>query len=188
MLFVSISANGEVVKHHQGDKSLNFSFNGLELSNDGFGVGAKIWNTDKRVFTGSFNINKNERVQEYRDTFGASSNDNDARSYGFSLGIENHFGKSLLVSPYYGARIGYSFAQFKSQSGANSANGHQWGVNIGALLGVEYYLDAAISLAAEYSFSYSYFKNRNSSGTRFDESTNKRFGFGSGLLKLMIYF
>jgi len=188
MMVFSIAANAEEVKHGEGDKTLNFNFNGLELSRDNYGVGGKIWTSEKNVFTASFNINKNERQSEFRDSFSTNTVDDDVRSYGLSFGWESHFGKSTLVSPYYGTEIGYAFLQDKSQFGTNSRSGHQWSVNISALLGVEYFVDAAISLAAEYSFSYRYSKYKTSTENRFDETTTKRFGFGAGSLKLMVYF
>jgi hypothetical protein len=53
LLFVSSVASGSEVIREKGDVSLNFSFNGLVISDYKFGIGSKYWLTSDIAVVGS---------------------------------------------------------------------------------------------------------------------------------------
>jgi outer membrane autotransporter protein len=126
--------------------------------------------------------------------------DSDVRFYGLSLGLEKHFKSSNNLSPYVGVEAQYSkqydASKLVQSNGVSttitSTDRTTTGYGLNAVLGVEYAVIKNISLAADYSYGYSYRKSTNTSSdlsvTPKSETTTKGFSLGSGRLILLIYF
>jgi len=200
LLFVSSVASGSEVIREKGDVSLNFSFNGLVISDYKFGIGSKYWLTSDIAVVGSLDTANQEN--DSKSDFGSgisTETDSDIRFYGLSFGLEKHFKSSTNLSPYVGVE-----AQYSKQYGAGTmvqSNGVSTtitstdytirGYGLNAVLGVEYALNKNISLAADYSYGYSYRKRTDTSSDLFapeQETTTKGLFLGSGRLILLVYF
>jgi len=200
LLFVSSVASGSEVIREKGDVSLNFSFNGLVISDYKFGIGSKYWLTSDIAVVGSLDTANRENDSKLDFGSGASTaRDSDVRFYGLSLGLEKHFKSSNNLSPYVGVEAHYSkeygastLVQSDSVSTTITSTDYTTrGYGLNALLGVEYALNKNISLAADYSYGYSYMKRTDTTNDLFapqQETSTKGFGLGSGRLILLIYF
>jgi outer membrane protein W len=200
LLFVSSVAAGNEVVREKGDVSLNFSFNGLVISDYKFGIGSKYWLTSDLAVAGSLDTANQENNAKTDYGSGVSTEtDSDVRFYGLSLGLEKHFKSRRNLSPYLGVE-----AQYSKEYGSSNmvqANGASTtiastdyttrGYALNAVLGVEYALNKNISLAADYSYGYRYSKRTNTStdiSAPTQEATTKGFSLGSGRLILLVYF
>lgn len=168
-----------------GDKSLNFSFSDFAVDYYKYGIGGKYWVSDDIAITGSISVQKGEQDIESNSGGVSSQANTDAKSYGFSVGAENHFHSNTNLSPYVGGELYYSDREADTPAITNSTM-TEWGANV--LLGAEYAFTDAVALAAEYSFGYHDSESTSSNISGTTTSTSKGFGLDSGKLILLLYF
>lgn len=189
LVLLSTAALGEEVTRIAGDTSLNFSFNGLNISDYKYGIGGKRWLTADLAATASLDIYQSG--DDTKTTSGAIETDtnSDHTWYGVSLGMEKHLTSHRNLSPYLGGELTYSKQRYiygaSSFSPAYSSISKQYGIN--ALFGVEYALIENVSLAAEYSYGYSYTQRTMNDGFSSSDEKIKRFGGGAGRMMLLFY-
>jgi hypothetical protein len=200
LLFVSSIASGGEVIREKGDVSLNFSFNGLAISNYKYGIGTKYWMTPNIAVVGSLDTGNQKYVSKTDFNSGGSTDmDLDSRYFGLSLGLEKHLKSRKNISPYVGAEARYfnehgSTKSVQSSGASTSIMSSDYtvrGYGLYAVLGVEYTLNEYISLAADYSYGYGYMKRMDSSAdlsAPVGETTSKGFSLCAGRLALLVYF
>lgn len=163
--------------HVKGDDAMLFQFSGLAYLGAGSyrgGFGYKKFLNDKTAVRGAFSI-RNEKETIPWDTgnwpdgyIGEDGYDKEFR-IGFEAAGEIHRNNGK-VDPYYGAGLGFSLTRTKKADVALGAAGstltqtvikNDFNSNaattfaVFALLGVEYTINAALSLSAEYHLGFS---------------------------------
>jgi opacity protein-like surface antigen len=221
MLSVLVLANVSIAQkytpHVKGDSAMLFSFSGL-----GFlaafeyqgGFGYKKFINDKTAVRGAFSLsNAKETIswgpENYPDGYVGEDGSDKEFGIGLELAGEIHRNKGK-VDPYYGAGLGFSMVRTKYiEPGAaiqgtaitqretkNDLDGPAaTSFSIFTLLGVEYAINSAITLAAEYHLGFNFasepdMKKTDPSGveTSFSGGKYSYFGISSvGLLTLAIY-
>ena len=200
--------------HAKGDNAMLFQFSGLAyLGANSYrgGFGYKKFLNDKTAVRGAFTLhNVNETTKEYipQGYVGVDGYDKDF-GIGFEAAGEIHRNQGK-VDPYYGAGLGFSMTRTKeadpeiamqgstpTQTEIKNAIGEGAATTFGAfaLLGVEYAINAAISLAAEYHLGFSLSSQPDmtiteASGTEttYEGGKTSYFGLSSvGVLTLAIY-
>jgi len=187
LVLLSTAAMGEEVTRKAGDTSLNFSFNGMNLSDYKYGIGGKRWLTADLAATASLDIYRSGDDAK-TTTSGIETDTNyDHTWYGLSIGMEKHLAAHHNLSPYWGGELTYSNQRLSTGPTytSTSSTSKQYGIN--ALFGVEYALVENISLAAEYSYGYSYYHRTMNDGISNTDERYKRFGGGAGRLMLQFY-
>lgn len=173
----------------QGNKAVLFNFSGL--SNLGLGaydggIGGKYYISDGLAVRGMLNLLVNNQTTKGAANF-TDATDN---TFGFGLGagLEYHLPLASKVSPYFGGVLSFmTTAETITPSVftgtvATSTKTTSTGFGLGALMGVEYFFNQNISLAAEYQFGLLYDSRTNPST---DEMT---VGFQTAGLTLAVYF
>jgi opacity protein-like surface antigen len=184
LVLLATAAMGEEVTRKAGDTSLNFSFNGLNISNYKYGIGSKRWLTADLAATASLDIYESKEVDK-TTMFGTETDTNFHQTwYGVSIGMEKHLTSHHNLSPYVGGELMYSSQRYSSGP-SFSFTSKQYGIN--ALFGVEYALMENVSLAAEYSYGYSYYKRTMNDSFSSTDDRFKRFGGGAGKMMLQFY-
>jgi opacity protein-like surface antigen len=189
LILLSTAALGEEVTRKAGDTSLNFSFNGLNISDYKYGIGGKRWLSDYLAATASIDIYQSKEVDKTTSPSWETDTNSELTWYGVSFGMEKHFTSHQNLSPYWGGELTYSKQRSIMNSSftgfSQSSTIKQYGIN--ALFGVEYALMSNVSLAAEYSYGYSYYQRTMNDGFASTDDRFKRFGGGAGKMMLQFY-
>jgi opacity protein-like surface antigen len=189
LVLLSTAALGEEITRKAGDSALNFSFNGLNISDYKYGIGGKRWLTPDLAATASLDIYQSKEVDKTTSPSWETDTNSNLTWYGLSIGMEKHLTSHHNLSPYWGGELtcskqryitGASFAGYSYSSTIK-----QYGIN--ALFGVEYALMENVSLAAEYSYGYSYYQRTMNDGYASTDDRFKRFGGGAGKMMLQFY-
>ena len=192
LVLVATAALGEEVTRKAGDTSLNFGFNGLNISDYKYGIGGKRWLTDNLAATASLDVYQSKDTDKDNVTFSVTqppSIKTEQNWYGVSLGLEKHLTAHHNLSPYVGGELTYSNQRYStdnwtSGSYSSATNKHS---GITAIFGVEYALIENMSLSADYGYGYSYDRRKTNSVFANSEERFKRFGGGAGRLMLQFY-
>lgn len=202
------------VPHVKGDSAMLFEFSGLGFlwaDNYRGGFGYKKFLNDKTAVRGSFALNnEKETIVEYIPVGWVGEDGSDSKfSIGLEVAGEMHKNKGK-VDPYYGAGGGFNMTRTKYIEPASEPQGTALTAmevknNFGdgaitaftffGLLGVEYSINAAVSLAAEYHLGFTFGSEpdmvvKAASGTETSYSGGKYSNFGInsvGVLTLAIY-
>ncbi|MBL1278101.1 MAG: outer membrane beta-barrel protein [Ectothiorhodospiraceae bacterium] len=171
----------------EGDKSINFSFNGLEASDYKYGIGGKYWKNNNIALTGSIDFGDSD-LEVFIDNGGAVTSSNaESDFYEVSFGVERHIDSVSKVSPYMGFEVFYSKVNSISEN-VTKRESESSAYGISALVGVEYYVNQDISLSAEYLFSYSKSVLKSTSSGSRTKNNISDFSAGAGALVLSVYF
>ncbi len=176
-------------------KALQFSFNGLNLSSVGGGIGGKLWVDDRTALVlaigGSHSYSSSDaNTQQYGRTTSSSI-------LQLQFGLESHTFLSNEFSPYVtGAIFGrYDNQDYKTTypPPTTSAESKYKSTNIGFLasFGAEYWISSRFSLAGQQTFQMSYAFGSQEEISNVS-TTQKTHGFNAGIgtssLILSIYF
>jgi opacity protein-like surface antigen len=217
LVLANVSIAQKYTPHVKGDSAMLFSFSGL-----GFlaafeyqgGFGYKKFLNDKTAVRGAFSLsNAKETIswgpESYPDGYVGEDGSDKEFGIGLELAGEMHRNKGK-VDPYYGAGVGFSMIRTKyiepvrgpqgtaltaSEIKNNLDDNAMTSFSVFGILGVEYAINAAITLAAEYHLGFNFasepdMKVIDPSGveTSFSGGKYSYFGISSvGLLTLAIY-
>jgi len=184
LIMVNVPTFAEGISRQAGDRSLNFSFSDFAVEDYKYGIGGKYWLSSNSAVTASVNVRKSKQETETTTIGPPVTDSSDSESYGFTVGIENHFHSKTDLSPYVGGEVLYMNNELEV-AGSN-LTGKTWGVNV--ILGAEYAFSDSIALAAEYAYGYSRQDNETTSSSGKSSTTSEGFYLNSSKLILLLYF
>ncbi len=152
---------------------LRFSFNGLNL---GGGLGGKYWLSSQSAIAAGISFVAN-----------SATSSNSQSSFGISSQYEYHFLAKEQLSPYLagGINLSYGVNEDTGSSGAKVSR-TSFGAGASAIIGAEFFITPAISLAGQQAFGISYTQ---SPSVYVPKLTQERWdvGLGSSSLILHVY-
>ncbi len=152
---------------------LRFSFNGLNL---GGGLGGKYWLSSQSAVVGGLSFVAN-----------SATSSNSQSSFGLSSQYEYHFLAKGQISPYLagGANLGFGVVEDNNSAGMRVSR-TSFSIGASAIVGVEFFIVPAISLAGQQAIgaTYTQYPNANVSQLRQERWD---IGLGSSSLILHIY-
>jgi hypothetical protein len=176
-------------------KSLQFSFNGLNLGTINAGVGGKVWTTERTAvalaLAGSHTFDKSDPNPNQSGTTSVRT------AIQAQLGVEWHLDQSCNFSPYLvGAfytryeRQRYEYTNTYSLTKQETISKEtRFGISFG--LGAEYWITKRLSLAGQHLFVLSYASGtqENNTSTNSTQATQGvDLGLGTSTLILSVYF
>jgi hypothetical protein len=152
---------------------LRFSFNGLNL---GGGLGGKYWLSSQSAIAGGISFVANSA------TFSNSQS-----SFGLSSQYEYHFLPKGQISPYLagGISLGFGVVEDIASTGAKITR-TSFNAGASAIIGVEFFVVSAISLAGQQAIGVTYTQYPNSNVPQLRQE-RWDIGLGSSSLILHIY-
>ena len=195
ILMISTSTYCQTGAQYLKSKALQFSFNGLNLSSFGGGVGGKLWIDDCNALslaiggTHSYD-NSDPNPQQTGQT-------NSQSIVQLQFGVEVHSSVSNEFSPYVTGAI---FGRYESRSSkatypwtSTSQESKYRSTNIGLLVGfgAEYWISNRMSLSGQQTFQLSYGIGSQEDISSVDSKQNTHgfdVGLGTSSLILAVYF
>ncbi len=202
------------VPHVKGDNAMLFEFSGLGFlwaDNYRGGFGYKKFINDKTAVRGAFSLShEKEAIVEFIPQGWVGEDGSDSEfSIGLEVAGEMHKNKGK-VDPYFGAGGGFFMTRTKYIEAVSGPQGTPLtarevknfldgnaltAFNVFGLLGVEYAINAAVSLAAEYHLGFTFgsepdmvVKETSGTETSYEGGKYSYFGISSvGVLTLAIY-
>ena len=150
---------------------LRFSFNGLNL---GGGLGGKYWLSSQSAVVGGISFVS-------RSNISASSE----ATFSILAQYEYHFTPQRQISPYIAGGLNLGFGNIAERGGNSIISRPTFSVGASAIIGVEFFVIPAISLAGQQAFSASF--TQNFINTNVSQLVQERWDVGIGASSLILH-
>ncbi len=191
LVVLTTTAFAEEVTRNAGDKSINFSLSRADLQEYKYGIGAKYWTSSSTALSASIDLSNN-KTETNNPTSGPLHTTYDSSYYAFSVAAEHHFLTDFRLSPYIGGELKYSRYESDSANIYASTSYHYGSsektYSAGILVGAEYALNKAVSLAGEYAYGFSYSSRDYQNDYGVETGRSRGFNLSVGRLTLLLYF
>jgi hypothetical protein len=187
ILIIALPSFSQENNNRKGKKAIQFDFDSFSLTRyPVHGIGGKYWLRDNFAMKAGLKFEKQTQKEKYQYK---PTDEFDYSILKLQLLIEKHYKSFSGISPFIGGKIGFLYSGYTQVEEWGTTKVSELGYLIGALFGVEYWINKYISLSGYHSidFDHSTYNEEDVNSEKLEMPKTKVHSSTSSLI-LSVYF